>query len=143
MAYLERIVKEWTSDPGIRGRDSFLPGKSLDSLNDLFKIEAKELPTDSMINAFTGKPQNVTQTIIRFAEEVVQNILRKADLIPPAIKAFLIEIIENTKEGDAKVLSLADAFVLTGFFIQKWIVFGFRWCLNQLRETLKGSLSDS
>ena len=31
-------------------------------------------------------------------------------------------VIRNTKEGDNSPLSLADAFVLTGFFIQKWIV---------------------
>lgn len=50
-------------------------------------------------------------------------------MIPASVKTFLIEIIENTKEGDAGVLSLADTYVLTGFFIQKWIAYGFRWCL--------------
>jgi len=55
--------------------------------------------------------------IIRFAEEIVQNIFSQTDLIPAAVKTFLIEIIENTKEGDQGVLSLADAYVLTGFFI--------------------------
>lgn len=140
---MDKVVKEWTSDPGIRGKDSFLPGKSLDSLNELFGIGQKELPNDSMINAFTGMPKDSTQIVIRFAEEIVQNIFRKAELIPVSIKAFLIEIIENTKEGDAGVLSLADAFVLTGFFIQKWVTFGFRWCLSKLRESHKDSLSAS
>ena len=143
LSYLDKVVKEWTSDPAIRGKDSFLPGKSLDTLNELFSIGQKELPNDSMINAFTGKPQNSTQLVIRFAEEIVQNIFSKADQIPVSIKAFLIEIIENTKEGNAGVLSLADAFVLTGFFIQKWIAFGFRWCLTKLREQLKDGLSAS
>ena len=57
------------------------------------------------------------QVAIRFAEQIIQNILAKGDRIPASIKAFLIDIIENTKEGDAGVLSLADSFVLTGFFI--------------------------
>ena len=51
------------------------------------------------------------------------------------MREFLCEIIENTKEGDAGTLSLADAYVLTGFFIQKWVSFGFRWCLTQLRKS--------
>ncbi len=38
-------------------------------------------------------------------------------------------IIMNTKEGDDTVLSLADAYVLTGFYIQKWVAFGFRWSI--------------
>lgn len=33
------------------------------------------------------------------------------------IKSFLKEIITNTKEGDHSILSLADTFVITGFFI--------------------------
>ena len=39
------------------------------------------------------------------------------------------------------MLSLADAYVLTGFFIQKWVAFGFRWCLSQLRHSLKNNLT--
>ena len=39
------------------------------------------------------------------------------------------------------MLSLADAFVITGFFIQKWIAFGFRWCLSKLRRSLRHTLS--
>jgi hypothetical protein len=62
-------------------------------------------------------------------------------MIPASVKTFLIEIIENTKEGDAGVLSLADTYVLTGFFIQKWIAYGFRWCLQQLRQSHRNKLS--
>jgi len=54
---------------------------------------------------------------IRFAEEIVQSILSRADLIPQSIKQFLVMVIEKTKEGDKSILSLADSFVLTGFFI--------------------------
>jgi len=54
---------------------------------------------------------------IRFAEEIVQNIMSCIHKVPAAIKTFLIDIIANTKEGDASVLTLADTFVLTGFFI--------------------------
>lgn len=60
----------------------------------------------------------------------MQNILSSLDSIPSSIKTFLRDIIANTKEGDLSVLSLADTFVITGFFIQKWIAFGFRWCLS-------------
>ena len=87
-------------------------------------MRAQDLPQDNP--SVTGKIQNLTQLCVRFAEEIVQNILNSIDQVPLAIKKFLIEIIANTKEGDAGVLSLADAYVLTGFFIQKWIAFGFR-----------------
>ena len=60
----------------------------------------------------------------------MQNIFNNLDSIPESIKNFLKEIITNTKEGDYNVLSLADSFVITGFFIQKWVAFGFRWCLS-------------
>ena len=60
----------------------------------------------------------------------MQNIFTNLDSIPESIKNFLKEIITNTKEGDYNVLSLADSFVITGFFIQKWVAFGFRWCLS-------------
>ena len=73
----------------------------------------------------------------------MQNIFNNLDSIPESIKNFLKEIITNTKEGDYNVLSLADSFVITGFFIQKWVAFGFRWCLSQLRSTLKGTLSEA
>ena len=56
--------------------------------------------------------------------------------IPISIRNFLIDIITNTKEEDASLLTLADTFVLTGFFVQKWIAFGFRWCLSFAKRTL-------
>ena len=71
----------------------------------------------------------------------MQNIFSNLDKIPQSIKTFLKEIICNTKEGDQSVLTLADSFVITGFFIQKWVAFGFRWCLSQLKDKLKGNLS--
>ena len=145
-SYLDRIVKEWTSDPGIRGYDSLVPGKTLDSLNNLFLIRSDELPTDTMINSFTGDAdQSPSHLAIRFAEEIVQNIFSHPEWIPSSVREFLCEIIENTKEGDAGILSLADAYVLTGFFIQKWVAFGFRWCLTQIRKssTLRALLSSN
>ena len=54
---------------------------------------------------------------IRFAEEIVQSILGRADLIPQAVKQFLVMVIRNSKEGDRDVLSLADSLVIFGFFI--------------------------
>ena len=133
LVYLDRILRQWTSDPGILGKDTLMPGSSLESLNQIFEIREQELPEDTILNSFTGKIQNITQLCIRFAEEIMQNILSSLDSIPSSIKTFLREIIANTKEGDLSVLSLADTFVITGFFIQKWIAFGFRWCLSQLR----------
>lgn len=50
LAYLDKVVREWISDPAIRSKDTLLPGNSLESLNDLFKIEAKELPDNTIIN---------------------------------------------------------------------------------------------
>ena len=61
--------------------------------------------------------QNLTQLAIRLTEEIAQNILSNAASVPLQIKTFLREIIFNTKEGDSAVLSLADAFVISGFFI--------------------------
>ena len=95
-------------------------------------MSAQELPQND--TTVTGNLSNLSQLCVRFAEEIVQNIFNSIDQVPLAIKTFLIDIIANTKEGDAGVLSLADAYVLTGFFIQKWIAFGFRWCLSQLRQ---------
>jgi len=49
----------------------------------------------------------------------------------------------NTKEGDDTVLSLADAYVLSGFYIQKWVAFGFRYCLTELKKQMRDTLSVS
>ena len=137
---MDRVLKEWSSDPNCVG-DTLCPGSTLTNLNQIFEISAQELHQDDMMNTVTGKIQNITQLCVRFAEEIVQNILNSIDQVPLAIKTFLIDIIANTKEGDAGVLSLADAYVLTGFFIQKWIAFGFRWCLSQLRQSFKNSMN--
>ena len=59
----------------------------------------------------------MTQISIKFAEDIVQGLLRKKNLITRQIKKYLQMIIMNTKEGDETVLSLADACVLTGFYI--------------------------
>ena len=43
LAYLDRILKEWSSDPAVPGRDNLYPGSSLDDLNQIFDIDANEL----------------------------------------------------------------------------------------------------
>lgn len=117
MVYLNQVLKEWTVDPYVARRDAVTPGKSLPDLNEIFGIRAEELPDDTILNCFTGRIQNLTHLCIRFAEDVVQKILSTVERIPQTIKQFLLSIIRNTKEGDQSILSLADAFVLTGFFI--------------------------
>lgn len=114
---MDKVLKEWTIDPFVPGKDALSPGKSLTQLNEIFAIRAGELPDDTILNSFTGKVSNLTQLCIRFAEDVIQKILSTSDKIPLTIKQFLLSIIRNTKEGDLNVLSLADAYVLTGFFI--------------------------
>ena len=115
--YLDKIVKEWTTDLEVIAKDPLVLGKSLEQINAFFAIKAEELPQDTILNSFTGRISNLTQMCIRFAEEIVQNILSRADLIPQAVKQFLVMVIRNSKEGDQDVLSLADSLVIFGFFI--------------------------
>ena len=117
MAYLDRVLREWTCDAGVHGLDTLMPASTLTQLNEIFKIRQQELPADTMLNSFTGKIQTCTQLAVRFAEQVTQNIFEHLGKIPTTVKTFLIEIIENTKEGDKGVLSLADCYVVTGFLI--------------------------
>lgn len=109
-------------------------------MNRIFDIKEEELPLDTMLNTFTGKVQNITQLAIRFAEEILQSIFSRVDEIPDHLKRFLRTIIENTKEGDLNTLSLADAFVISGFYVQKWVSFGFLWCLSRLRQQMRHTL---
>ena len=115
--YLDKIVKEWTTDLEVVAKDPLVLGKSLEQINAFFAIKAEELPHDTILNSFTGRISNLTQMCIRFAEEIVQSILSRADLIPQAVKQFLVMVIRNSKEGDRDVLSLADSLVIFGFFI--------------------------
>ena len=87
--YLDKVLKEWTADPEVSDKDSLILGRSLKHINAFFAIKAEELPHDTILNSFTGKISNLTQMCIRFAEEIVQNILSKPDRIPPSIKNFL------------------------------------------------------
>ena len=42
--YLESVLKDWSSDPSLRGVDAFVPGQALANLNQIFLIKEKELP---------------------------------------------------------------------------------------------------
>ena len=49
LCYLDRVLKEWTSDPGDRNRDMLVTGSTIDSLNHIFEVNTDGLPGKSSL----------------------------------------------------------------------------------------------
>ena len=56
------------------------------------------------------------------------------DDFPTTLKAYLKRVINNTRDLVSEQLSLADMFVLSDFLFQKWLCYGFKYCLVFLKE---------
>ena len=51
-------------------------------------------------------------------------------------------VINNTKDEKSDRLGLADMFVLSDFLFQKWITYGFRYSIVNIKESGKADRAD-
>jgi len=49
LVYLDRVLKEWTSDPGDRNRDMLVTGSTIDSLNHIFESKPNGPPEETTL----------------------------------------------------------------------------------------------